>query len=140
MLDTFLKESNAFIDYTDNLFAGIKSYTDVLYYPISTAAVAFHRDEQQIFLLFGFLTAIFGGLVISVNKNVTQRKIISTVMGIFIGFYFMGVRFALCAVYQMVAYVSMLLFPRNVQHYVTIYIGLILTLILHLYLYLIRDN
>jgi hypothetical protein len=140
LLDTFFRESNAFIDYTDNLFVGIKSYTDVLYYPISTVAVATHRDEQQIFLLFGFLTAILAGLVISVNKDVTQRKIMSTVMGIFIGFYFMGVRFALCAVYQMVAYVSMLIFPRNVQHHVTISFGVIITLILHVYLYMIRDN
>lgn len=139
-LDVFFRESTAFIDYTDNLFAGVRSYTDVLYYPISTVAVATHRDEQQIFLLFGFMTAILAGLVISINKDVTQRKIMSTVMGIFIGFYFMGVRFALAAVYQMVAYMSMLLFPRDVQHKVTITVGIIFTLIVHLYLYMIRDN
>lgn len=113
-LDWFLAESNAFVDYTDRQFAGFRAYTNVLYYPISSVAVATHREEHQIFLLFGFLTAILTGLVISINKDAAQRKIISTVMGIFIGFYFMGVRFALACVYQMVAYVSMLLFPRDV--------------------------
>lgn len=136
----FLAESNAFIEFTDRQFAGLRAYTDVLYYPITTVATATRRDEQQIFLLFGFLTAIVAGLVISVNKDAAQRKLMSTVMGIFIGFYFMGVRFALACVYQMVAYVSMLLFPRDVQHIVTIYFGITVTLVIHVYLYLIRDN
>jgi hypothetical protein len=61
-------------------------------------------------------------------------------MGIFIGFYFMGIRFAFATLYQLVAYVSMKLFPRNVQHIVTIYFGIAFTLIIHLYLYMIKDN
>jgi len=40
----------------------------------------------------------------------------------------------------MVAYLSMLLFPRNLQHYVTIYIGVAITLVIHMYLYMIKDN
>ena len=40
----------------------------------------------------------------------------------------------------MVAYVSMRLFPRNIQHIVTIYVGVAFTLVVHQYLYMIRDN
>jgi hypothetical protein len=40
----------------------------------------------------------------------------------------------------MVAYISMLIFPRNVQHTVTITISVLMTLFVHLYLYHIRDH
>jgi hypothetical protein len=68
---SFFVACTDFIDYTDNLFVDVRSYTKILYSPISTVAIATHRDEAQVFLLFGFLIAIVSGILISLNRSPT---------------------------------------------------------------------
>ena len=49
-------------------------------------------------------------------------------------------RFLAASLYQFVAYFSMALLPRNVQHIVTIWIAIFVTIVVHVYVYQIRDN
>ena len=49
-------------------------------------------------------------------------------------------RFLAASTYQFVAYLSMMLLPRNVQHIVTIWIAIFVTIVVHIYVYQARDN
>lgn len=135
-----MHECNRFIDYTDHLFDDFSDLKMTMYKPVHAMANILGRDFDQTLFAIGFLSAITTGVVISLTKNVALRRLISSGVALFIGFYVFGARFLAVSAYQMVAYLSMLILPRNVQHLVTISISVLMTLLVHIYLYQIRDN
>lgn len=64
----------------------------------------------------------------------------SVTMAIALGFYTYGIRFLHASLFQFVAYFFMRIFPRDMQHTMTISVGLIVTLLNHLYVYYIPGN
>lgn len=140
LLSWFMRETNAFVDYTDHMLDDYQGVKDIVYAPTYKLAELLGRDRDQTTMAFGFLTAMATGVVISMVKNVVLRKLISFSMAIFIGCQVLGVRFLVSSLYQLVAFLSMLLLPRNVQHHVTITIAVFVTIVVHIYLYQIRDN
>lgn len=135
-----MHECNRFIHYTDHFFDEYNGFRELMYHPMHKLANSIGREFDQTILACAFLVAILAGVMISLTKNVALRRLISGGVAVFLGFYVYGARFIAASAYQMVAYVCMLVLPRDVQHIVTISISVLATLFVHIYLYQIRDN
>jgi len=140
IVDEFMKVTNAFVDYTDHTFDDFENIKDIVYIPPRALSNVLGRDIDQCIMCYGFLVAISTGVLISLISNVTLRKIVSFTMSIFIGLQVLGVRVFAVGLYQFVAYLAMLVLPRNVQQNVTIWIAIFVTIVVHIYVYRIRDN
>jgi len=110
----FMRETNAFVKYTDHLLDNYQGMKDIMYAAPNALADFLNRDKDQCLMAAGFLTAMIVGLVVSVIKDVALRKTITFSMAIFIGCQVLGIRFLAASTYQLVGYLSMLIFPRNV--------------------------
>ena len=90
----------------------MKPVADVAYYPLERLAEATGKPVQESILGICLISNFFLSLLMSHIHSPIQRKIYSITLGMFMSVYTYGGSVILLIPYNMIAFISMWIFPR----------------------------
>lgn len=102
-----------------------KPLTDVIYGPNEALSKAFNRSEDQITYVLCMLASFIFCMVLAQIKHVPTRKVFSSLSGLLMTAFMHGIGIFMIFGFNMIGYVSLSLFDRKTQKYVTLIFGTI---------------
>jgi len=86
------------------------------------------------------MVTISFGLLLSRITNPAARLWLSTIFGLFMGFYVFGVYLFFAIAYSLISYISMLTLPRATQMYVTVFVTGFILSVFHMHQMIAHTN
>ena len=110
----------------------------LILYPAEQFGELLGRPANEVVYVYVIILSFVCSLLLSLVASPFLRKLLSVVMGVAIQLNFLGASFLLNVPLSVTCWLSMCIFPRNTQHYVTIFVTFSIMTLLHLYYELIE--